>query len=100
MTDLIDREVVFEEMSCTRPSPKDRPQYLQWLADIKAILKVPLVKTERKDKWICKYLPASIGSKVLVEVNICSNCGHVVDGNDLSNFCSVCGCDMRGGNNE
>lgn len=96
MKDLIDRELVLEELSDTRPSPKDRPQYLQWLADIKAILKVPLVQTERKGEWISKHFPISIGSKVFVEVNICSNCGYVVEGNNVSNFCPVCGIDMRG----
>lgn len=50
MKDLIDREVVLEELSCTRPSPKDRPKYLQWLADNKAILEVPLVQSDC-DEW-------------------------------------------------
>ena len=51
---------------------------------------------QKKGKWICKYLPASIGSKELIEVNICSNCGYVVEGSNVSNFCPVCGSDMRG----
>ncbi len=59
MKDLIDREVVLEELSYTRPSPKDRPQYLQWLADNKAILEVPLVQSDF-DEWCtdCKEYDA------------------------------------------
>lgn len=87
MDDLFDREMVLEEMSCTRPSPKDRPQYLQWLADIKAILKVPLVKTDRKRGH---YIKGKNGERY------CSECKRIDDKYSGANFCWYCGADMRG----
>lgn len=58
---------------------------------------LPSAQSEKKKGiWISKNLPICIGAKELVEVYICSNCGYVAAGDNVSNFCPVCGSDMRG----
>lgn len=122
MSDLISRQAAIDILTRFEPSfrgsvleqalknmPSAQPDLDEWCPDCKEydskrhccprfnrVIRETLKDGRTKGVWLSKYLPICIGAKEIVEVYICSNCGHVVDSNDLSNFCSVCGCDMRG----
>ena len=100
MDDLISRQQAIDTMQMFIDSlDKDSPAYksLSVAFDrcIIELKKLTSAQPERvRGKWKIEHAPYMVGSKNLVVVVVCSNCGYVLQ-DYLSNFCPNCGADMR-----
>lgn len=95
MDDLISRQVAIDAIRKIYDSVGILGE--KWAVDKcqMAIKDLPSAQPERaRGEWKIEHVPYMVGSKNLVEIIICSNCGYVLQGYP-SKFCPNCGADMR-----